>query len=126
MDALDPKNALNMPELADMTFAMDFLARTKVGVRSTAAALTETVSPEARKLLRKQLFAGIALHQEISELMTRKRWFHPYDLHEQYKLDQLSANNAIDIARMNLFPGDTSRKGMFERTPDEHLGGSEA
>lgn len=126
MDALDPKNALNMPELADMTFAMDFLARAKLGVRTSAAALTETVSPEARKLLKKQLFDGIALHQEISELMIRKRWFHPYELREQYKLDQLSANNTLDIARMNLFPGDTSRKGMFDRAPDEHPGGREA
>jgi spore coat protein CotF len=118
-DYLDPINALNMPELADMTFAMDFLVRAKEGVRNTAVALTETTTPELRAALRKQLFQGIAMHQEITELMVQKKWFHPHDLSEQYQLDQLSAKNTNMIANMNLFPVDSNRKGMFDRTPDE-------
>jgi spore coat protein CotF len=125
-DYLDPINALNMPEMADMTFATDFLIRAKEGVRNTAIALTETVSPDARALLKNQLHQGLALHQEISDLMISKKWFHPYELSEQYQLDQLSAKNTVMIGQMNLFPGDTSRKGMFDRTPDEHIGGSKA
>ncbi|MDB5053029.1 MAG: spore coat protein [Bacilli bacterium] len=123
-DYLDPINALNMPEMADMTFAMDFLIRAKEGVRNTAIALTETASPEARALLKNNLHQGLALHQEISNLMINKKWFHPYELSEQYQLDQLSAKNTVMIGQMNLFPDDTSRKGMFDRTPDEHIGGS--
>ncbi|NHN34927.1 spore coat protein [Paenibacillus agricola] len=122
-DYLDPINALNMPEMADMTFAMDFLMRAKEGVRNTAIALTETVSPDARELLKNQLHQGLALHQEISDFMMSKKWFHPYELTEQYQLDQLSAKNTVMIGQMNLFPGDTSRKGMFDRAPDEHIGG---
>jgi spore coat protein CotF len=118
-DYVDPSNALNMPEMADMTFAMDFLIRTKDGVRNTATAITETVSPDARAVLRTQLHQGIAIHQEISELMIRKKWFHPYELQEQYQLDMLGAINAAQIGQMNLFPPDTSRKGMFDRTPDQ-------
>ncbi|CEI81603.1 spore coat protein F-like protein YraF [Oceanobacillus oncorhynchi subsp. incaldanensis] len=118
-DYLDPINALNMPELADMTFAMDFLIRAKEGVRNTAVALTETTTPELRAALRKQLFQGIAMHQEITELMVQKKWFHPHDLSEQYQLDQLSAKNTNMIANMNLFPVDSNRKGMFDRTPDD-------
>lgn len=124
-DYLDPINALNMPEMADMTFAMDFLIRAKEGVRNTAIALTETASPDARALLRNQLVQGIALHQEITELMIRKKWFHPYELNEQYQLDLLSAKNTVMIGQMNLFPEDTSRKGLFDRTPDEHIGGNQ-
>lgn len=119
-DYLDPINAAHVAELADMTFAMDFLTRTKNGVRNTAAALTETASPDARALLRKQLHQGIALHQEITELMIGKKWFHPYELDEQYQLDQLSAKNTVMIGKMNLFPDHTSRIGMFDRTPDRH------
>ncbi|MCY9013983.1 spore coat protein [Bacillus inaquosorum] len=119
-DHLDPINSLNVPELADTTFAMDFLIRAKEGVRNTAVALTETASPDVRALLRKQLMQGIAMHQEITELMISKKWFHPYELSEQYKLDQLSAKNTIMVGNMNLFPDDTNRKGMFDRTPDEH------
>ncbi|AUS10777.1 spore coat protein [Bacillus subtilis] len=119
-DHLDPINSLNVPELADTTFAMDFLIRVKEGVRNTAVALTETASPDVRALLRKQLMQGIAMHQEITELMISKKWFHPYELSEQYKLDQLSAKNTIMVGNMNLFPDETNRKGMFDRTPDEH------
>ncbi|ARV47209.1 spore gernimation protein GerQ [Bacillus subtilis] len=118
-DHLDPINSLHVPELADTTFAMDFLIRVKEGVRNTAVALTETASPDVRALLRKQLMQEIAMHQEITELMISKKWFHPYELSEQYKLDQLSAKNTIMVGNMNLFPEDTNRKGMFDRTPDE-------
>ncbi|MCY9404685.1 spore coat protein [Bacillus spizizenii] len=119
-DHLDPINSLHVPELADTTFAMDFLIRVKEGVRNTAVSLTETASPDVRALLRKQLMQGIAMHQEITELMISKKWFHPYELSEQYKLDQLSAKNTIMVGNMNLFPKETNRKGMFDRTPDEH------
>jgi len=119
-DYLDPINSLNVPELADTTFAMDFLIRAKEGVRNIAVALTETSSPDLRALLRKQLMQGIAMHQEITDLMIEKKWFHPHDLKEQYQLDQLSAKNTIMIGNMKLFPEETNRKGMFDRTPDEH------
>lgn len=126
MDYVDPANALNMPEMADMTLAMDFLTRAKEGVRNTAVALTEAVSPDVRALLRTQLHQGIALHQEITELMVRKKWFHPYELEEQYKLDSQSAVNMVELGKLKLFPDDTRRKGMFDRTPDQHIGGHRA
>jgi spore coat protein CotF len=119
-DYKDPINALNMPELADTTLATDFLIRAKEGVRNLAVALTETTSPDLRILLRKQLKQAIQMHQEITELMIDKKWFHPHDLSEQYQLDQLSAKNTMMIGNMNLFTGETNRKGMFDRTPDAH------
>lgn len=122
MDDLDPANALNMPEMADMTFAMDFLVRAKEGVRNTAIALTETVTPEARTLLRAQLRRGIAFHREITELMLRKKWFHPYGLREQFQLDMLSAGRTVEVSKMKLFPDDHTRKGLIDRTPDEKQG----
>lgn len=125
-DYLDPINALHVPELADTTFATDFLMRAKEGVRNLAIALTETASPDVRALLRNQLRQALALHQEITELMIKKKWFHPYELSEQYQLDQLCAKNTVMIGQMDLFPDDTSRKGMFDRTPDEHIKGDQA
>lgn len=122
-DFLDPINAMGMPELADSAFALDLLSTAKTGVRYCAVTLTETINPDARALLKTQLTEGIAFHGEISQLMMRKKWFHPYELHEQYQLDMLSANNTIQIAQMKLFPDDTSRKGMFDRTPDQDTGG---
>ncbi|ACX65434.1 AraC protein arabinose-binding/dimerization [Paenibacillus sp. Y412MC10] len=90
------------------------------------ARIYKAASPDVRALLHNHLKQGIAMHQEITELMIRKKWFHPYELNEQYQLDQLSAKNTVMIGQMNLFPDDTSRKGMFDRTPDEHIGGHKA
>lgn len=118
-DHLDPINALHMPELADMTLAVDLLIRAKDGVRNTAFALTESASPHVRETLRRQLRQSIDYHGRVAALMTEKRWFHPYAPEEQYQLDQLAANNTLKIGRMKLYREDTSRKGMFDRTPDQ-------
>jgi spore coat protein CotF len=118
-DYLDPINSLNMPEIADTSFAMDFMTRAKNGVRNYAIALTETASAEARALLRTQLHEAIALHDEAAKLMMAKKWFHPYELSEQFRLDNITTQNTVQIAEMDLFPADTSRKGMFDRKPDQ-------
>jgi spore coat protein CotF len=118
-DYLDPINSLGVPELADTTFAMDFLLRAKNGVRNCSIALSETATPEVRTLLSKQLDEALAMHEEIAQLMISKKWFHPYDLDEQFQLDMKSAQTTIQIANMKLFPDDTSRRGVFDRTPDQ-------
>lgn len=74
-DHLDPINSLHVPELADMTFAMDFLIRAKEGVRNAAVALTETASPDVRAFFAQTAHAGIAMHQEITDLMVSKSGF---------------------------------------------------
>lgn len=118
-DNLDPINALHVPELADVTLATDFLIRVKQGVHNLAIALTESATPEVRNVLKGLLTEAIQFHHEISDFMVSKKWFHPYELGEQYKIDQLSANSMLKIGKMNLFPADTSRKGMFDQAPDQ-------
>lgn len=117
-DMLDPINSLNMPEMADTSLALDFLIRAKESVRNYAIALTEAASADVRAALRLQLQEAIALHEETAALMIRKGWFYPYDLSKQAELDRKSADSTVKIAQMDLFPEDTSRKGMFDRTPD--------
>jgi similar to spore coat protein len=112
-DYLDVENAEGMPNLSDSTVALDFLLTAKMGVLNLAMALTEVTSPEVRSTLQRQLQDGIALHGEIAELMMRKEWFHPHDLSHQAKIDVKSSNMALQIAGMDLFPGNTSRLGTF-------------
>lgn len=112
-DYLDPINAEGMPNLADSTFALDFLLTAKTGVRNYAVALTECATPEARTIVRRQLDEALALHEEIARLMMNKGWFRPYNPSEQFQLDMTSARTAVQIARMPLFPDDTSRLGLF-------------
>jgi similar to spore coat protein len=117
-DFLDPINAVDMPDKADSLFALDFLLSAKNGVRNCAYAITETASPDARAILRNQLTEGLALHQEISELMMNKGWLHPYNVNEQFPLDLIGAQNTVQIALMQLYPDHTSRLGLFA-TPDK-------
>ncbi|SEM10953.1 Coat F domain-containing protein [Mesobacillus persicus] len=117
-DYLDPRNAEGMPNLADSAFAMDFLLTVKNGIRNYSFALTETASPELRKVLTRQMEAAMDLHGEIADLMIEKGWLNPNDFKAQYEVDLKAAETAVQIAELNLYPNDTDRRGMFA-TPDK-------
>jgi similar to spore coat protein len=112
-DYLDPRNAEGMPNLADSSFAMNFLLNVKNGVRNYGFAITETANPELRRVLHKQMEAAIDLHTEISDLMIKKGWLHPHNIKEQFPIDVKAAETAVKIAQLNLYPNDTDRLGMF-------------
>jgi similar to spore coat protein len=112
-DYLDPKYAEGMPKMADSAFAMDFLLTVKTGIRYYAVTLTETASPEVRVTLYNQLEAAIDLYEETTALMLEKGWLYPHDLGKQVELDIKSADMALAIAEMELFPIDTDRRGTF-------------
>jgi similar to spore coat protein len=118
MDFLDPQGAEHMPEMADASFALDFLLSVKSGIHTYAIAITETASPELRKALYRQMEQSIDLHEEISSLMINKGWLYPHDVDKQVELDLKSADMAVSIAGMKLFPKDTDRLGMFA-TPNK-------
>jgi similar to spore coat protein len=112
-DYLDPRNAEGMPNLADSAFALDFLLAVKNGIRNYGFAITETANPELKKVLHRQMESAIDLHGELSELMIKNAWLHPYDFKEQFPIDLKAAETAIQIAQLNLYPIDTDRLGMF-------------
>ena len=112
-DYLEVRNAEGMPKLVDATVAMDLLLSSKNGVRNYAFALTEVASPEVREILIQHLENAINMHEEISKMMIEKKWFHPFDLNEQFHMDLISSQTATEIASLDLFPGDTSRRGTF-------------
>ncbi|WP_405099708.1 spore coat protein [Oceanobacillus sp. FSL H7-0719] len=117
-DYLDPVNAIGMPEKIDSAIALDLLITVKEAVRNYSIALTESASPEVRTTIRNQMEAAIDYQTEVIDLMMRKKWFHPYDVSEQQMLDLKAAQNAIDIANLNLFPENTNRKGLFPQPPN--------
>jgi similar to spore coat protein len=117
-DYLEVRNAEGMAKLADSTIALDFLIAAKTGVRNCAIALSEAATPEVRMVLHQQLEEALNLHDQISELMTSKAWFYPYNLNKQFQIDMESSTTAVQIAQMDLFPGNTSRLGTFA-TPEQ-------
>lgn len=112
-DYLDPKYAEGMPKMADAAIAMDFLTSIKTGIRYYSVALTETASPKLRSTLYKQMEEAIDFHGEVTEVMISKGWLYPNDVEKQIELDLKSADMAITIGDMELFPYDTDRLGTF-------------
>ena len=123
-DYLDPINSIDMPHRSDSAIALDFLIAAKSSVRNCAVALTETEDLVLREALRRQMEAAIDMRREIADLMMSKGWLHPFDLNKQFKMDMLSAQTAVHIAELPLFPMDTDRMGTFA-TPEKRDGGAE-
>lgn len=117
-DYLELRNSEGMPKVVDSTMSQAFLLNAKNGVRNYAIALTEAWSPEVRRLLQNHLDAAIDLHEEIYTLMIKKGWLHPIDLEKQFTMDIESSTTAVQIASLDLFPGNTNRLGTFA-TPEK-------
>lgn len=112
-DYLEVRNSEGMPKLVDATISTAFLLNIKNSVRSCAIALAEAASPEVRIVLKKELNDMIKMHESVTNLMLEKGWLHPINLEKQFQMDLESSETAMDIASLDLFPGDTSRSGLF-------------
>jgi similar to spore coat protein len=83
--------------LTDEIIANDFLIAAKTGIRNYAVAITETASPELKKVLAKHLEEAVLLHSQISDYMISKGYYHPYDIKEQFRLDLANSQTALNL-----------------------------
>ena len=86
-----------MDKMTDQVIATDFLLSTKSAVINYSIALTETTTPEVRKVLRTQLGDAIASLDAISNYMINKGYHDAYDLHQQYKIDMQTTVTALKL-----------------------------
>ncbi|BCJ87564.1 spore coat protein [Effusibacillus dendaii] len=91
------ENLIGMNTLTDQVIATDLLIAAKTGVRNCAAAVTEAATPEVRSVLRNQLKEAIELHEEITQFMMSRGWYHPYNPNEQIQLDLTNAETALNV-----------------------------
>lgn len=117
-DFLDIRMAEGMPNLVDNTIALELLITAKAAVRNNAIALTEAATDEVRNAIIQELQYSLNLHEDIYQLMIKKEWFFPEDINRQIDLDKRAAQVALEIAGLELFPGDTDRLGLFA-TPNK-------
>ena len=85
--------------LDDLAIATDLLLSAKNGVRTYAVALTETATPEVRKVLKKQLDETIELHEKIAQYMIDNEMYHAYDVEEQVNHDLKKADKALELVK---------------------------
>ena len=85
--------------MTDQVIATDFLISAKSAVRNLTFALTESVTPEARDVLREQLNDAIEAHERISQYMIAKGYYHPSNLDEQMKIEEKASKAALKLAK---------------------------
>jgi similar to spore coat protein len=95
------QNLMGMGGMTDQVIATDFLIAAKEGVRNYTVALTEVATPELRTALRQQLRDAIQTHENISNYMIAKGFYHPHDLSEQLQVDLTAANTANNLAQQS-------------------------
>lgn len=72
---------------------------TKSAVRNLTFALTESVTPEAREVLREQLDYAIQAHEKTSQYMMEKGYYYPSNLEEQLEVDLKASKAAMKLAK---------------------------
>ncbi|WP_251550219.1 spore coat protein [Neobacillus muris] len=93
------QNMIGMGGMTDQVIATDFLISAKAGVRNYTVAITEAATPELRAVLREHLRAAIQTHEDITNFMMAKGYYHPDELSEQLQVDLTAANTATELAQ---------------------------
>lgn len=89
--------------LDDMAIATDFLITAKAAVRNLAVAITETATPEVKKLLRRELDTAIDTHDKIAQYMIKNEMYHAYNVDEQIEHDLKKADIALELIKNSKF-----------------------
>lgn len=79
LDALMGDNT----SLSNQELASDMLKDSKFAVTSLAAAITEISNPELRQFFTRQLINSVEFHYRLSDLVTSKEWYHPFETPSQ-------------------------------------------
>ncbi|MEW9050471.1 MAG: spore coat protein [Neobacillus sp.] len=93
------QNMVGMGGMTDQVIATDFLIAAKSGVKNIALALTETSTPEVRETLKQYLIDAVNTHEQISNYMISKGYYHPNNLSEQLNVDLTAAQTAMSLSQ---------------------------
>lgn len=92
------QNLMGMGGMTDQVIATDFLISAKAAVRNYTVAITEAATPELRTALREQLLEAIQTHENITNYMIAKGYYHPHELLEQLQVDLTASQTATNLA----------------------------
>ncbi|TCN21164.1 spore coat protein [Mesobacillus foraminis] len=93
------QNMVGMGGMTDQIIATDFLMSAKAGIRNYTIAITEAATPELRTVLREHLQAAILTHENITNYMMSKGYYHPHNLSEQLQVDLTASQTATNLAQ---------------------------
>lgn len=61
-------------------------------------AIAEATTPEVRNTLKQHLNDAIAFHEQISQYMINKGYYHPTNVQEQLRVDMQTAQQVLQSA----------------------------
>ncbi|MBB6452696.1 hypothetical protein HNQ94_001142 [Salirhabdus euzebyi] len=88
---------IGVADLSDQVIATDILMAAKAEIRNYAVAITESASPEVRQSLTQQIEEVIHFHEQISNYMIEKGFYHPHDVPKQLDQDMHIAQTALNL-----------------------------
>ncbi|WP_271400358.1 spore coat protein [Salinicoccus roseus] len=109
----------------DELIATELLVSSKATVRAYAVALTETISPEVREILKRQLSQALNQHARIADYMIEREMYHPFDLEKQIRKDKKKVKKARKIIAEVDRPKQRSQK-VKKRSRDEEASADDA
>lgn len=83
--------------MTEQVIATDLLMAAKSGIKNYASAISECATPELRQVLTEQLNDAIRAHEQITNYMVNKGYYHPVDVLEQLRLDEQAAQTAMNL-----------------------------
>ncbi len=86
-----------MSAMTEQVIAADLLMSAKSAIKNYAIAISECATPELRQALTEQLNDTIRSHEQITNYMINKGYYHPVDVLEQLRLDQQAAQTALNL-----------------------------
>ncbi len=91
------QNIAGLGDITEQVIATDFLIASKAGVQNYAVAISETVSPHVREVLRRQLDTAIGTHEKIFSFMIKKGYYNISDPGDQIRIDLTAADTVLNI-----------------------------
>ncbi len=86
-----------MSAMTEQVIATDLLMAAKSAIKNYASAISECATPELRQALTEQLNDTIRSHEQITNYMINKGYYHPVDVLEQLRLDQQATQTALNL-----------------------------
>ncbi|MDQ0219092.1 spore coat protein [Peribacillus cavernae] len=91
------QNMTGMGNITDQVIATDLLNSAKSGVKMHSVAATEAATPELRAVLIEHLNNAINFHEQVTNYMVSKGYYHPYNMNEQINVDITNAQTALNL-----------------------------
>lgn len=91
------QNMTGMGDMTDQVIATDLLIAAKSAVKMYSFAVTETATPEVRTALHTQLNNAINMHEQVTDFMVSKGYYHPYNMNDQLNVDITAAQTALNM-----------------------------